>query len=302
MKRTLVNLLLGLASLFWGASFILTKEIFSSESHITVLQLITFRMVCATVVTLPMLATLRQLEPIRRGDLRWFLLLALAEPFIYSFCETSGVRLVSGSLSSVVVATIPFFVAIANAVAYRQRLRPVVIVGVLLSLVGIILLMWGDGSLAESPRALYCGLAWLVGAVAVAVLFTLVLVRVADRYRATTITAYQNLFGLCYFLPVMLVFDHASLPLITYNAKLILLVLTLGVLCSTVAYMFYNYGVQHLGATAACVYTNIIPIFSFLTALLLGQEHFTGRRLLGIVIVIFGAMLAQMKIDVGRKM
>ena len=81
MQKTVVNILLALASLFWGASFILTKEIFGSEPHITVLQLITFRMVCATVVTIPLLAVMRQLEPIRRGDLKWFLLLAFAEPF-----------------------------------------------------------------------------------------------------------------------------------------------------------------------------------------------------------------------------
>lgn len=293
MKKTLVNLLLCLAALFWGASFIFTKEIFGSEPHITVLQLITFRMVCATAVTIPLLLVTRQLEPIRRGDLRWFLLLAFAEPFLYSFCETSGVRLVSGSLSAVIVATIPFFVAIANSLVFRERLRPVVVAGVLLSLGGIVLLMWGDGALAESRGALRSGLAWLAGAVVIAVVFTLILVRIADHYRATTITAYQNLFGLCYFLPAMLLFDHDSLPLITYNAKLILLILVLGVLCSTVAYMFYNYGVQHLGATAACVYTNIIPIFSFCIAMLIGQEHFAWRRLAGIVVVIVGATLAQ---------
>ncbi len=295
VKKTLVNLLLGLASLFWGASFILTKEIFGSESHITVLQLITFRMVCATAVTIPLLAAIRQLEPIRRGDLKWFLLLAFAEPFLYCICETSGVQLVSGSLSAVIIATIPFFVAITNAVVYREKLRPVVLLGVLLSLGGITLLMWGGGELAASPQALRRGIAWLTGAVAIAVVFTLVLVRIADHYRATTITAYQNLFGLCFFLPVMLICDGATLPLIHYNLKLILLVLALGVLCSTVAYMFYNYGVQQLGATAACVYTNIIPIFSFLTAIIIGQEHFGWRRLAGIVVVIIGAMLAQRK-------
>jgi len=293
VKKTLVNLLLAMASLFWGASFILTKEIFGSEPHITVLQLITFRMVCATAVTIPLMLVTRQLESIRHGDLKWFLLLAFTEPFLYSICETSGVQLVSGSLSAVIIATIPFFVAITNAVVYRERLRPVVLIGVLLSLCGIALLMWGDSGLAACTADLWRGLAWLAAAVVIAVVFTLILVRIANHYRATTITTYQNLFGLCFFLPVMLLRDGTTLPLIHYNTHLILLVLTLGVLCSTVAYMFYNYGVQHLGATAACVYTNIIPIFSFLTAIVIGQEHFGWRHLAGIVVVIVGASLAQ---------
>jgi len=294
MKQTLVNLLLGLAALFWGASFIITKEIFDSEPHITVLHLITFRMVCATAVTLPLLAALRRLEPVRRGDLKWFLLLAFAEPFLYSFCETSGVQRVSGSLSAVIVATIPFFVALANAAVYRERLHSAVLCGVLLSVGGIGLLVQGNGALAASPETLRSGVAYLAAAVAIAVVYTLVLVRVADRYRAVTITAWQNLFGLCYFLPVMLLHDGATLPLITYSPRLILLVLALGILCSTVAYIFYNHGVQHLGATAACVYTNFIPIFSFLTAIAIGQEHFSWQRLAGIALVIAGATLAQL--------
>ena len=40
--------------------------------------------------------------------------------------------------------------AITNAAVYRERLRPVVLVGVLLSLGGIALLMWGGGSLAAT--------------------------------------------------------------------------------------------------------------------------------------------------------
>lgn len=293
VKKTLVNLLLTLAALFWGASFILTKEIFSSEPHITVLQLTTFRMICATTVTIPLLTLLHKLESIRRGDLKWFLLLAFTEPFLYSICETSGVQQVSGSLSSVIIATIPFFVAITNAIVYHERLRPTVLIGVLLSLGGIALLMWGDNDLADNNTNLYRGIVWLAAAVVIAVIFTLILVRVSNHYHATTITAYQNLFGLCFFLPVMLLRDSATLPLIHYNSHLILLILALGILCSTIAYMFYNHGVQQIGATAACVYTNIIPIFSFLTAIVIGQEHFGWWRLIGILIVILGAILAQ---------
>ena len=101
MKKSLVYLLLAFASIVWGISFIITKELFATEEHITVLIILVFRLFLASVVTIPSLLLFRRLEPIRRGDLKWFLLLALCEPFIYSICETSGVRLVSGSMASI---------------------------------------------------------------------------------------------------------------------------------------------------------------------------------------------------------
>ena len=98
MKRskTLTYFLISLSVIFWGISFILTKELFLTEEHMTVTILIALRLAIATLVMLPTLALTRNLEPIKKGDLKWFLLLALCEPFIYHLCETSGVQLVSG--------------------------------------------------------------------------------------------------------------------------------------------------------------------------------------------------------------
>lgn len=298
MKKTFVYLLLAFAAIVWGISFIMTKELFQSEEHITVLIILTFRLLLASAVTIPTLLLLHKLEPIKKGDLKWFLLLALCEPFIYSICETSGVRLVSGSMASIVVATIPLFVPFGMAAAYKEKIRGLTLVGIALSLVGLsVMLLFGNGGTASNIDANPAGLAWLAGAVAIAVVFTIVLVKLVDRYKPFTITAYQNLFGCIYFIPVMLMLDGGSLPLLSYSGKMIVLLLLLGVFCSTVAYVFYNIGVARLGASAACIFTNVIPVFSLLAALLIGQEQFSWSKPIGILIVVTGVVLAQIKTD-----
>lgn len=298
MKKTFVYLLLAFAAIVWGISFIMTKELFQSEEHITVLIILTFRLLLASAVTIPTLLLLHKLEPIKKGDLKWFLLLALCEPFIYSICETSGVRLVSGSMASIVVATIPLFVPFGMAAAYKEKIRGITLVGIALSLVGLsVMLLFGNGGTASNIDANPAGLAWLAGAVAIAVVFTIVLVKLVDRYKPFTITAYQNLFGCIYFIPVMLMLDGESLPLLSYSGKMIVLLLLLGVFCSTVAYVFYNIGVARLGASAACIFTNVIPVFSLLAALLIGQEQFSWSKPIGILIVVTGVVLAQIKTD-----
>jgi drug/metabolite transporter (DMT)-like permease len=296
MKKTLVYSLLALAAIIWGVSFIITKQLFVTQPHITVLIILTFRLLLASITTIPVLLALKKLEPIQRGDLKWFLLLALCEPFIYSICETSGVQLVSGSMASIVVATIPLFVPFGMAVAYKERVRPVTLCGIILSLIGLAVMLFfggnGDGTNLDANPV---GLAWLAGAVFIAVVFTILLVKLVGRYKPFTITAYQNLFGCLYFIPFMLIADGSQLPLLDYSPQFFLLLLVLGVFCSTLAYVFYNIGVAELGATAACIFTNVIPGFSLIAAILIGQEQLTWSKPLGMVIVVGGVVLAQLK-------
>ena len=291
MKKSIVYSLLAFAAIVWGISFILTKELFVTEAHITVLIILTFRLLLATAITIPTLLLLKKLEPIQKGDLKWFLILAFLEPFIYSICETNGVKLVSGSMSSIIVATIPLFVPFGMAAAYREKIRSVTLIGILMSLIGLALMLFlgGENNLDMNPR----GIAWLFGAVLTAVVFTIVLVKLVGRYKPFTITAYQNLFGCLYFIPLMLLLDGSSLPLLSYSPKMIGLLVILGVFCSTLAYIFYNLGVEQLGATSACIFTNAIPVFSLIAAILIGQETLTWSKPLGIIIVIAGVVIAQ---------
>ncbi len=299
-SRIFTYILLTLASVFWGVSFILTKELFLTEEHMTVTVLIALRLAIASIVMLPMLAVSGKLQPIRRGpgkglksilrgDLKWFLLLTLCEPFIYHLCETSGVQLVSGSLASVVIATIPLFVPFGVWIAYRNRPSMAVVVGVALSLIGVGVMLIGGEGLTGNLK----GLLFLSGAVVIAVVYTLLLVKIVDHYNPLVITTWQNLIGLVYFAPLVLAFDYGELVQLSFSPRMLFLLLVLGICCSTLAYACYNHGVRRLGAAEACVFNNTIPIFSLIAALALGQEGFSWFKILGMAIVIVGVVISQ---------
>lgn len=289
-NKLLTYILITLSVIFWGISFIMTKELFLTEEHMTVTVLITIRLAIASAVMLPLLALTHQLQRIRREDIKWFLLLALCEPFIYHLCETNGVRLVSGSLASVVIATIPLFVPFGMWAAYRQRLRMPLLVGIVLSMAGVIIMLLGGEGLSGNLQ----GLLFLGGAVVIAVVYTLLLVKVVDHYSPLVVTTWQNVIGLVYFLPLMLTFDGATLPLLSWSPKMLLLLMVLGLFCSTLAYAGYNYGVRNLGASEACIFNNAIPIFSLIAAVLIGQEQFSWSKVAGILIVVTGVVIAQL--------
>lgn len=285
-------ILLVLSTFFWGISFIMTKELLDAP-HMTVTILITLRLAVASVVMIPSLALLRKLERVRKEDIKWFLLLALCEPFIYNLCETTGVNHVSSSLASVIVATIPLFVPFGMWIGYRTRIKPSMLVGVVMSLGGVALLLVGGGELRGSLG----GLLALSGAVFIAVVYTLILVKIVDHYRPVTITAYQNLIGLVYYIPLMLAVDHSEVVQLTLTPRMLVPLLILGICCSTLAYVFYNRGVRHLGAAEACIFNNAIPVVTFFVALTLpGLAHpetFSWFKLLGIALTVTGVVIAQ---------
>lgn len=288
--KLLTYVLITASVVFWGISFILTKELFLSEEHMTVTILIAMRLAIASAVMIPALALTHRLQRIRKKDIKWFLLLALCEPFIYHLCETNGVRLVSGSLASVVIATIPLFVPFGMWIGYRQRIKLPLVLGVILSLGGVCLML--NGEIGFEGSALQ-GLLFLSGAVVIAVVYTLLLVKVVNHYHPLVVTTWQNVIGLAYFLPLVLAFDGEALPLLSWSPKMLLLLGVLGIFCSTLAYAGYNYGVRNLGASEACIFNNAIPVFSLIAAVAIGQEEFSWLKVIGMAIVIAGVILAQ---------
>lgn len=292
-NRYLPQILLIISSALWGASFIFTKGLFLSEEAITPTIILTGRMFIASIFTLPLLILTHKLQPIKKGHLRYFLLLAFAEPFLYSICETGGVQYVSGSLASIIVATIPLFIPFGMALVYKERLKGRAVIGVALSLVGIAMMSLDDSlSFSANPK----GLILLALAVLIAVVYTLTLVKILDHYNPMTITCYQNLIGFFYFLPLMLIVDGSNLPQLSFSIRMWMMIGFLGLFCSTVAYMFFSYGMKQLGATAGSVYNNAIPVFSLLLALAIGQETISWMKVAGMAVVLVGLTIAQRKV------
>lgn len=299
-SKTITYFLLILSTGFWGVSFVMTNELLEVP-HITVPILITLRLAIATAVMLPVLALARKLERVRKQDIKWFLLLALCEPFIYYLCETNGINQTGSTMASVIIATIPLFVPFGMWVGYRQRIKPAMLVGVVMSLLGILFL-----TLSSSEEKFqfsvfqFKGLLFLFGAVFIAVVYTLILVKIVDHYRSVTITVYQNIIGLVYFLPLTfasVAADDYQFAIFNFQLQDWAYLLILSICCSTLAYVFYNRGVRVLGASEACIFNNAIPVVTFFVALTLpGLAHpetFSWLKLLFIAIVISGVVIAQ---------
>lgn len=279
-------------AVLWGASFVFTRYLFLEIPGLTPVILVTLRLLLASAVLIPLVLLTGRRERIRREDLRYFFLLALLEPFLYFLCENSGLQSVSSGLSSILIATIPIFVPFGLYLAYREKLHWLNWLGLLLSLLGVLVMISGKG---DGTVSSFKGICFLVAAVIVAVIYSVFLVKVVNKYKPYTVTMYTNLIGLMYFLPLFLCGQYKVLAQVDFTWKIWAALLCLGLGCSALAYVLFNIGVRAVGAARASVFNNAIPIFTLLIAAVLGMENITMLKIAGIALTVTGVCMAQKK-------
>jgi len=229
-------------------------------------------------------------QSIKREHLKYFLLLAFAQPFCYFLGESFGLKRVSSTIASVIIATIPLFSPFAAYYMVREKVSLPVVVGIVFSFVGIILMLFNpDLSLNAAPM----GVLLLFVAVFAAVAYSVIIRKIAHEYNPATIITYQNLIGALYFLPLFLIFDFKHFISVKPTRELVIAMLQLAVFASTLAYVFYINAIKGLGMIKANIFTNLIPVFTGLFSFLILDEKFTVVKIFGMMLVMTGVVISE---------
>jgi len=276
-----------LAMVFWGMSFIWTSIVFDYYPPITTIFL---RLVISSTFLFIILAVSGFLQRIRREHFLLFLLSAIFNPFFYFLGENYGLKYSTPSISAVVIATIPLFTPFAAWFMIREKVSRLNIAGIMISFTGIlVMLIKPDFSFATDPL----GVILLLLAVASAVIYSVLLKRLTKHYTPVNIIAWQNLLGVIFFLPLFLILDFGEFIAVVPDRRLLVALFSLAIIASSVAYVLFATTIKHIGVSRANVYGNLIPVTTVIASYFILDEIFTGRKVLGIVIVILGVFITQ---------
>jgi drug/metabolite transporter (DMT)-like permease len=277
--------------IFWSFSFIWFKIANKSYDPITIVFI---RLCIATVLLSTFLWVTKGFKGVRKEDRKYFLLLAFFEPFIYFLGESFGLTYVSSTVGSVIISTIPVFAVVFAWIFYRERLRFINYAGVVVSFIGVIIFITsGSGTISMSLR----GLALMFLAVAAAVGYNMVLVRLASVYNPVSIVNIQNAIGLVLFLPLFLIFDLKKVIATGMVIQSFSSIILLAIFASSGAFVLFAYSVRHLGISRANIFSNLIPVFTAIFAFFIVGDRLTLRNAAGMAVVIAGLFLSQ----VGKK-
>jgi len=278
------------AVFLWGFSFIWTNSLL--QQNFPVFSLVFFRMSFAAVILLSVSLVARKLQKISKKDWGWFFLLVSLEPFIYFIGETFGLKIVnSPTLGAIIISTIPIFALIAGRIFYSEKITGFNIFGIGITLPGILMVVFEKGGLQFSHTI---GILLLFIAVLAAVGYSVVVKQLAYKYNSYTIVTYQHLLGALFFLPLFIYFDSSTFSIENlYNMEILKPLLFLAALCSSLAFILFINSIKSLGVARTNIFTTLVPVVSAFGAFMLGEEGLTVMKIVGIVIVVAGVIIAQ---------
>jgi drug/metabolite transporter (DMT)-like permease len=289
-KPWLVYLSVIFAMIFWSLSFVWVKEVYEVYGPLTT---VLFRLIIASLLLMAFAKLTGTLIKIDRKDFGAFILLSFFEPFLYFMGESFGLKFVSSTIGAIIVATIPLFSPLAASRFHGEKISFRTFLGILLSFFGVTIVVFDSSfNLIASPL----GIALEFLAVISAIFYTVVLKKLAVKYNPTSIITYQNLLGIIYFVPLFFIFEYKDFTSIPFSFPAFAGILKLSVFASCIAFIFYAHSVKRMGINKVNIFINLIPVFTAFFAWLILDDPLTLRKLVGILVVIAGLLVAQVKL------
>ncbi|MFV0265727.1 MAG: DMT family transporter [Draconibacterium sp.] len=277
------------AAFFWSFSFIWFKIAYQGYGPITV---VIFRLAISAVLITAIALFMKRLQKPEKKDIWLFILMAFFEPFLYFIGESYGLIYISSTVAAVIVATIPLFSPVAAWFFFREKIRWMNALGLLFSFLGVGLVVL-NGAFQFDASPLGVGLEFM--AVIAAIAYSIVLRKLVGRYNTLTILAYQNVIGVVFFLPVWLSLEVKDFMHQPFHEEAFRAIIFLAVFASTLAFVFFTQSIRHLGVNRSNTFINLIPVFVAILSFFILKDSLVVQQVVGIVIVVSGLFLAQIK-------
>lgn len=278
-----------LSMLCFALSFVWFKVANVSYGPLTI---VLFRLVISSLLLYPFIKLSKRLVLPGPKDLKYLMLLALFEPFLYFMGESYGLQYLSSTVAAVLIATIPVVTPFATYLFYKEKITIRNFAGIVLSFfgVGIVVYELGTG-LTASPLGIFLQFMAVLSAVG----YSIVLYKISSKMNNLSIILFQNVLGAIYFLPFWFFIERNRFMNTPFDRDGFIFIIYLAIFASTLAFIFYTYSIRHLGITKTSMFTNTIPVFTAIFAWIILGDQLSVQKMIGISVVIAGLFLAQLK-------
>ena len=280
------------ANIIFGAAFPFTKFLFDANISYYAMLSWRFLFACAAMGLLAVFGVFRL--RFRGKKIIKLLPIALCEPCLYFIFESYGIDRTTAAESSAIIATIPIGVMLASFFFLREKIRPLQILAVIVSVAGVIVMLVGGSFDASFSIA---GYLFLFAAVAAAVFYNIGVRRVIDEFSSVEITFATTVAGMLFFNGIALVryglferdMSPMLLPFATQDRAMILAsILFLAFASSIAAFILINISIARIGPTRASTFAGFTALVSVVGGMLFIGERLSLIKLAGIALVVLG--------------
>ena len=277
-----------LTAIFWGGTFIAGRSI---AGHVGPFSAAFLRF---TIASLFLLATLLKIEgrfpAIKKNELTYVLLLGMTGVFSYNLFFFKGLSLIQAGRASLIIANNPIAIALLSAVLFHEKLSPVKLMGIVLSVTGAVIAISRGNPLALMAGGIGRGDVYILLCVLSWVAYTLIGKQAMYSLPPVAAVTYSAVAGAALLL-VPALREGLLSAMKTYSLADWISICYLGLFGTVLAFIWYYQGISKIGAGRAGLFINFVPISAILLAFFILDEPITLSLGVGACLVIIGVYL-----------
>lgn len=297
MRRYSTYLLLILAAVFWGGTFVAGRQLATlvDPYHAALL-----RFCLASLLLLGWLVwRQRRLPAVSARQLVGLLLLGATGVAAYNLLFFTGLQTVEAGRASLIISINPVVIAVASHWLFGERLGVRRVTGVVLSVSGAMIVIargdleqvFGGGLGRVELMVLGCVASWVA--------YTLIGKRLLGGMSPLLAVTYSSLLGTLLLALVVLLRDDGIRVAVDLAAWLNLAYLA--VFGTVLAFVWFYRGVHEIGAARAGQFINLVPVSGVASAAWLLDEPVTASLLIGGALVLCGLWLTNRPLRVDER-
>ncbi len=288
----LIYVKLILTALFWGGTFVAGRKV---AEEVPPASSAFLRFAIASVFLLALTHRLERRFP--RPDrihLLGLLILGLTGVSGYNIFFFKGLTIIQASRAALIIATCPIFITIASAAFFGERLSPVRLLGIVISITGAMVVISRGSATALLSGGLGLGELYIFGCVLCWTAYSIVGKPMMVRLSPLTLVAYSSVIGTLGLLPPALA-ESLHHNFTDYSATSYIAIAYLGICGTVIGFTWFYQAVREIGPTRAGLFINFVPVWAIILAALLLNEKITLSLIAGTILVITGVYLTNKK-------
>jgi drug/metabolite transporter (DMT)-like permease len=281
-------ILLIFVALFWAGNVVLGRGISGAIPPITLNVL---RWTIALALLLPIAwPQFSGKGEVLRKHFAELVLLAVPSIAIYNTFIYIGTRTSTATNAGLIVGTMPVAILVLGYLAGEERLTTRRTAGLAISFTGVVLVIAKGSPALGHELPFSSGDLFIIGSVVSWAVYSILLRRFAIPLGAFALLAVLSAIGLVLCIPFC-AWELLHGARILWSVGTLAAIIYVGIFPSVIATIFWNAAVAQVGAGTAGVFTNLIPIFSLILAVILLSESINAVQLVGMGLIFMAIWL-----------
>jgi len=284
-RKSFRYLLILLAVIFWGASFVATKTLLHEIKPITIIIL---RLIIATILLTVIAISTKRNFSLNPKSHSWIFILALVAVF-HLWIQVTGLQFTTAANTGWIIGTAPIFMAIMGLIFFKEKITLLGLLGIVLAICGL-LLLFGKGDITSIGLIENKGDLLVLGSAFTWGVYSTVNKKISLSYSPLMTILYLFLMMAIIIIPFNLNQETIK-SVVNLSSTGWLMVLFLGLFCSGISYVIWAQALRDMESAKVGAFLYLEPLVTVITAWFFLSEKITFLMIISGLLITIGVII-----------